>query len=645
MEKNYKNQITENGLLFIDNLPFDKKNKQKFNIDITLQIYKTSKYNYSKHNIYSISLMDYFHKYNGFFILFDENSSPKIGDIIKIKTITFIKLDSAKKIILITNYEIIENNVKLINQPNEIKLLEMRSDKKDLDKEKILIQTNDNTTKVKKLFNNDLKLNKSYENSKKENSFLPSVEKNQSLLNKNNNKSTNNLINSTINKKEEEYSLFSSLTSFSKKKTILAKCIKKYSIKHYNSRTNGLPGKLFSVILSDKEGFEMEGCCFNDSVNILYDKFQEGKIYEIKEFNVKINDKKFLCPNVDYKLFFERNTIIKEIKQIEEFKEIKNNFVKFNKLEEINIENLINIFGYIINISDIISINTKFGERKIRRIIIGDETGYKVELTLWNKLAKINIPIKHFITAKRIKISQYNTIKKLGTINASEIIIDDKNCIKEQLEIEKKLKNKNFSFKFNKDNFSDFFNDYYIYFIDELLKHFEENSDEKELYKVKCYVKNLNHSDKNYYIGCNLCRKRIIISDKEYYFCEFCNNIFKQPTYFYSLNITICDCSMDYKIIMFDDLGKNFIGYSVEEYKKLIENKDLNKLKEIDKKMLYQEFYFILKIKSNVINNNQKIDFRVIKFEKVDEKKESESIISLLNKLNDHTNENITKNK
>ena len=628
MEKNVSNKITKNGLLMIDELPFDKTKKQKLNIDITLQIYYVSKYVHSYDNIYSLSLMDINYKYNGFIILFDSNSSPNIGDIINIKTISFIQHDSPNKIILILKYEIIENNAELINHPREMKLIKMQSEKKDIEKEKILSPTSDNISKVKLIKKNEIKLNISNQNIQKENSLFISNHKNKNELNQN---KSNEKINNTSNK-EEKYNLLSTLTSFSKNIKIKVKCVKKFLIKHYVSRISGLPGKFFSMILSDQEGFEMGASCFNDSVNVIYDKIEEGKFYDIKGGYIKINDRKFFETNSDYKIIFDRNTIIEELKDIEDFKKIKCDFVKLNKLEEINNEKLINILGYVINISDIITINTKYGEKKVRRIILGDETGYKVELSLWNTFAEIDIPINHFITAKKIRINQYNSIKKLGTVNASEIIIDDKLYLKEKQEIENKLKNKNFSFKFYQENFSDYFNDYQIYFLDELIYHFEEKADEFENYKVKCYVKDLTHNDNNYYIGCDLCKKKIKDINNNVYICEFCNKVIKKPKYLYSLCFTICDSSMEYKVKMFDDLGKIFLGYSAEDYKILIKNNDV-KLKEIDKNILYKEFYFILKINSNVLINRQIIDIKVIKFEKIEEKIESEKIITLLNQL------------
>ena len=84
---------------------------------------------------------------------------------------------------------------------------------------------------------------------------------------------------------------------------------------------------------------------------------------------------------------------------------------------------------------------------------------------------------------------------------------------------------------------------------------------------------------------------------------------------------------------MFNELGKIFLGYSAEDYKLLIENNDINKLNEIDKKILYNEFYFMLRIKSNVIQDIQLIDLSVIRFEKIEKKIESENIIKLLNEL------------
>ena len=68
--------------------------------------------------------MDIHHKYNGFIISYEDNS-PQIGDIINIKSLTFIHTNFPNKILLILKYDIIEKKAELINVPNKLKKIEM----------------------------------------------------------------------------------------------------------------------------------------------------------------------------------------------------------------------------------------------------------------------------------------------------------------------------------------------------------------------------------------------------------------------------------------------------------------------------------------------------------------------------------------
>lgn len=101
-----------------------------------------------------------------------------------------------------------------------------------------------------------------------------------------------------------------SLSPYQNKWTIKARVIQKSDIKHYSNQRG--EGKLFSVTLMD-ESAEIKATGFNTVVDELYDKFEEGKVYEISRGKVQIAKRKYSNVNNDYELNFERGTEVREV--------------------------------------------------------------------------------------------------------------------------------------------------------------------------------------------------------------------------------------------------------------------------------------------------------------------------------------------
>lgn len=92
--------------------------------------------------------------------------------------------------------------------------------------------------------------------------------------------------------------------------TIKARVTSKSEVKHWSNQRG--EGKLFNVTLMDESG-EIKATGFNDAVEMLYDKFQEGKVYFISKARVNLARKKFSNLANDYELSFERQTEVEEV--------------------------------------------------------------------------------------------------------------------------------------------------------------------------------------------------------------------------------------------------------------------------------------------------------------------------------------------
>lgn len=92
--------------------------------------------------------------------------------------------------------------------------------------------------------------------------------------------------------------------------TIKARVTQKSEIKLYSNQRG--EGKLFNVTLMDESG-EIRGTGFNQVVDELYDKLEEGKVYFLSKARVNLAKKKFSNLSNDYELSFEKNTEIDEV--------------------------------------------------------------------------------------------------------------------------------------------------------------------------------------------------------------------------------------------------------------------------------------------------------------------------------------------
>lgn len=112
--------------------------------------------------------------------------------------------------------------------------------------------------------------------------------------------------------------------------TIRAKVKQKSDIRTYSNQKG--EGKFFSVTLLDDTG-EIKATAFNQSVDELYPKFEEGHTYYISKARVNLAKKKFNTVNNDYELGLERSTTVEECHDGDTIQE-KYDFVELNRLSE-----------------------------------------------------------------------------------------------------------------------------------------------------------------------------------------------------------------------------------------------------------------------------------------------------------------------
>jgi replication factor A1 len=101
------------------------------------------------------------------------------------------------------------------------------------------------------------------------------------------------------------------LTPYQNNWRIKARVVQKSDIRHYSNQRG--EGRFFSVTLMDDSG-EIKGTTWNATVDDLYEKLQENRVYFVSKARVNLAKKKFSTLTNDYELTLDRGTEIEEVR-------------------------------------------------------------------------------------------------------------------------------------------------------------------------------------------------------------------------------------------------------------------------------------------------------------------------------------------
>lgn len=569
---------------------FIHPSKEDYPIDINLLILHIKKCENTGPNIqkemYTATLRDSKTKYNGF-IFVKNPSSPELieNSLVNIKSIGIKKFDKQpSRVFVIRTYEIVLKFYSFdLNSNNAI-----------------LIRDNDG----KVTFDNGLPID--FEDISKDNI--------------DNNLNNENEINNRFDSDEIEdfydgYTSLKHLTTFSRDFIIFVRVTKKSEIKNFSQNTPGKSaGKLFYFIVLDRDGSEMQVTCFNKAADKFYDEVKENEVYEIKGGYVKINDKKFTTVKSDYKIVLDENSSIIRKNDSGIIKTHNLSFIKINQIQSIPLYSIIDLCAVVLEVTDKVTKHTRNGDQFMKKIVIGDSSKYKIELSLWRVHANLDVRVGDLILLKHVKVGDFNG-RNISTFDETSIVLNPSNIkeinelslfvssYKEQyLELDRSgkdgaLMGGGISMDGDKYNIS---------YIKDILDTLDETEDVSNFSWIKATVTQIIHNEKNYYMGCGdkNCKRKLILNDAGKYTCPSCNKIYDRPTYYYTLSVRVKDCSFEFWIDIFGKNAESLMKMTAEEYKDILMSRNVVKLKEISDKIEFKQFYFSIKPKMQMYHTS-----------------------------------------
>ena len=572
--------------------------KENLEVDIYLQIYSFKETERDSKKVYMMSLCDQESKFNSFFLASNEDiPGLKEGKLIHLKEISPKKIKNSM-FIRIKEYE-------LISEPFELKEV------KEIKLEDIAPEENKIITNGEKEINSE----------KKE----MEIEETPVTLS------------------EDAYTSLKQLTTFSRDFIIFVRVTKKSEIKTFETRNNNMgssQGKLFYFIVLDRDGNEMQCTCFNKAVDKFFDIIEEDQLYEIKGEYVKLNDKKYTRIKSDYKIVLDENSKITKKADNGIIKKNNMTIIRIKDIPNMNLYSIVDLCVVVLNVGEKMIKNTRNGSQPLKKIVVGDVSKYKIEISLWRVHSDTNVKFGDILLINNVKIGEYKgrtlttfdeTCIKINPPRTNEYVREleefiQKNDIKgEFLDLENNTEMKTET-KEESENYTSVH-------IRDVLESLDEYEDVHNLSKVTAIVTQILHNEKNYYLGCsdrNCKRKLKLEGDSEEYICPNCRRSTKTPTYYYTLSLRVKDASTEYWIDIFGKTAESIMKCTAEEYKNILESGDEEKLKQLTHNVEFKVFNFWVKPKMQTYNTVSKKKLYAYKIEPYNERAEAHKLVKYL---------------
>ena len=410
---------------------------------------------------------------------------------------------------------------------------------------------------------------------------------------------------------EDAYTSLKQLTTFSRDFIILIRVTKKSEIKTFETRNNSM-------------GSQSQG----------------KQLYEIKGGYVKLNDKKYTRIKSDYKIVLDENSKI--TKKIDNGIIKKNNMtiVRIKDIQNMNLYSIVDLCVVVLNVGEKMIKNTRNGSQPLKKIVVGDVSKYKIEISLWRVHSDTNVKFGDILLINNVKIGEYKG-RTLTTFDETCIKINPPKTNEYVKELEEFIQKNDIKSEFlDLENTSEMKTEtkedsenYTSVHIRDVLESLDEFEDVTNLSKVTAIVTQILHNEKNYYPGCsdrNCKRKLKIEGDSDEYICPNCRKSTKNPTYYYTLSLRVKDASTEYWIDIFGKTAESIMKCTAEEYKDFLENRDDEKLKEITHKVEFKVFNFWVKPKIQTYNTVSKKKLYAYRSEPYNEKVEAHKLVRYL---------------
>lgn len=222
-----------------------------------------------------------------------------------------------------------------------------------------------------------------------------------------------------------------SLNSYQNRWTIKARVTHKSDIRRYTNARG--EGRFFSFDLLDAQGGEIRAVGWNDQCDKWYEAVETGKVYLVSKASLRNKRGNFNQTRHQFEIHLENGSQVEPVQDEAEIPQLHFNFTSISQLEDVPAGQMVDVVGVVDSVQDWTSITKRDGgETQKRSMIIRDESGRSIEVTLWgayaltpgDSLQATTAAGTHPVLAvKNARVGDFNG-KTLSTVSSSTVLID-----------------------------------------------------------------------------------------------------------------------------------------------------------------------------------------------------------------------------
>ncbi len=428
------------------------------------------------------------------------------------------------------------------------------------------------------------------------------------------------------------------LSPYQNKWTIKARVSLKSEIKHYHNQRG--EGKLFTVHFLDQSG-EIRATGFNEKVDELYEKLEEGSVYYVSKCRVNIAKKQFSSVANEYELMFDRDSEIERCNDTDDVSvpQVRFDFVNIGNVASIEKDQTIDVIGILKEVNEASEITSKATQRPYskRDLLLVDSSGYSIKLTVWGKLAQeFNTETESVVAFKGAKVSDFGG-RSLSALQSTGMTVNP--SIQEAYDLKGWYDGEGRSVSFATHQSVAAGGMSSVTGRQEARKTVAElgdqnigMSDQPDYYSCKATIMYIRQEN-TFYPACPSadCNKKVVEDNENGWRCERCDKSFASPQWRYVMTFSAADHTGQVWLSCFDDVGHMVMGITAEELHNLRE--EVNDDKAYGEKFaqaICQTFVFRCRAKQDNFNGQTRVRHSVLSATPLNYTQEANALMSLI---------------
>ncbi|CAE6422825.1 unnamed protein product [Rhizoctonia solani] len=422
------------------------------------------------------------------------------------------------------------------------------------------------------------------------------------------------------------------LSPYSNKWTIRARVTQKSDIRTWSNQRG--EGKLFSVNLMDETG-EVRATGFNEVVDNLYSKLEEGKVYWFSKARVQLAKKQFSNLSNDYEIALERQTEAVPCEDESAVPKVQFNFTELSQLDGVEKDAMVDVLGVVTEVKPIDTINVKSTGKTVskRDVTIVDKSGSSVRMTIWGKQAETfqaeNNPV---IAFKGVKVGDFGVSSSTMTFHPD---------FPEAHALQGWYSSEGHSQTFKSQSTGGMgggagggggtINRREMKTLHAVKEENLGMNDEgkADFFTARATIIHIK-SDNIMYPACGSdnCSKKVT-EVHDGWRCEKCEKSFPKPNYRYIMSLSVADYTQTAWLQVFNDPGELILGMTASELHELKEENEASYIAAIEK-ATSQTWIFQCRAQQSTYQDQSRVRYGVNRAHKVDYAEESRALLEAI---------------